>query len=123
MEEIDKMYQRIYLDSFMDNMNISELDKEEYYNIINNVKTNLKSFNISIESMCVLVYMQKLNNERESIMNKQLLAQKIKILELSIKINKKQLEKQPEDNKLQFKIQQDEKELEEHKDKYPEMFV
>lgn len=123
MKETDQMYQRIYLDSFMDNMNISELDKEEYYNIINNIKTNLKSFNMSIESMCVLVYMQKLNNERESIMNKQLLAQKIKILELSIKINKKQLEKYPDDNKLQFKIQQDEKELEEHKDKYPEMFV
>ena len=123
MKETDQMYQRIYLDSFMDNLNISELDKEEYYNIINNIKTNLKSFNMSIESMCVLVYMQKLNNERESIMNKQLLAQKIKILELSIKINKKQLEKQPEDNKLQFKIQQDEKELEEHKDKYPELFV
>ena len=123
MKETDQMYQRIYLDSFMDNMNISELDKEEYYNIINSIKTNLKSFNISIESMCVLVYMQKLNNERESIMNKQLLAQKIKILELSIKINKKQLEKYPDDNKLQFKIQQDEKELEEHKDKYPELFV
>ena len=78
---------------------------------------------MSIESMCVLVYMQKLNNERESIMNKQLLAQKIKILELSIKVNKRQLEKYPDDNKLQFKIQQDEKELEEHKDKYPELFV
>ena len=123
MKETDQMYQRIYLDSFMDNLNISELDKEEYYNIINNIKSNLKSFNMSIESMCVLVYMQKLNNERESIMNKQLLVQKIKILELSIKINKKQLEKYPDDNKLQFKIQQDEKELEEHKDKYPEMFV
>ena len=56
-------------------------------------------------------------------MNKQLLAQKIKILELSIKVNKRQLEKYPDDNKLQFKIQQDEKELEEHKDKYPELFV
>ena len=123
MKETDQMYQRIYLDSFMNNMNISESDKEEYYNIINNVKTNLKSFNMSIESMCILVYMQKLNNERESIMNKQLLVQKIKILELSIKINKRQLEKYPDDNKLQFKIQQDEKELEEHKDKYPELFV
>ena len=123
MKETDQMYQRIYLDSFMNNMNIAELDKEEYYNIINNMKTNLKSFNISIESMCVLVYMQKSNNERESIMNKQLLEQKIKILELSIKINKKQLEKYPDDNKLQFKIQQDERELEEHKDKYPELFV
>lgn len=123
MKETDQMYQRVYLDSFMDNMSISEHDKEEYYNIINNMKTNLKSFNISIESMCVLVYMKKLNDERESIMNKQLLAQKIKILELSIKINKKQLEKCPEDNKLQFKIQQDEKELEEYKDKYPELFV
>ena len=123
MKETDQMYQRIYLDSFMDNLNISELDKEEYYNIINNIKTNLKSFNISIEAMCILVYMQKLNNEREAIMNKQLLAQKIKILELSIKVNKRQLEKYPDDNKLQFKIQQDEKELEEHKDKYPELFV
>ena len=53
MKETDQMYQRIYLDSFMDNMNIAESDKEEYYNIINNVKINLKSFNISIESMCV----------------------------------------------------------------------
>ena len=123
MKETDQMYQRIYLDSFMDNLNISELDKEEYYNTIKNRKANLKSFDMSIESMCVLVYMQKLNNERESIMNKQLLAQKIKILELSIKINKRQLEKYPDDNKLQFKIQQDEKELEEHKDKYPELFV
>ena len=123
MKETDQMYQRIYLDSFMNNLNISELDKEEYYNIINNIKTNLKSFDMSIESMCVLVYMQKLNNERASIMNKQLLAQKIKILELSIKVNKRQLEKYPDDNKLQFKIQQDEKELEEHKDKYPELFV
>ena len=123
MKETDQMYQRIYLDSFMDNMNISELDKEEYYKTINSIKTNLKSFNMSIESMCVLVYMQKLNNEREAIMNKQLLEQKIKILELSIKVNKRQLEKHPEDNKLQFKIQQDEKELEEHKDKYPELFV
>ena len=123
MKETDQMYQRIYLDLFMGNLNISELDKEKYYNIINKIKTNLKSFNISIESMCILVYMQKLNNERESIMNKQLLAQKIKILELSIKINKRQLEKYPDDNKLQFKIQQDEKELEEYKDKYPELFV
>ena len=123
MKATDQMYQRIYLDSFMDNLNISELDKEEYYNIINGIKANLKSFDMSIESMCVLVYMQKLNNERESIMNKQLLEQKIKILELSIKINKKQLEKYPDDNKLQFKIQQDEKELEEYKDKYPELFV
>ena len=123
MKETDQMYQRIYLDSFMNNLNISELDKEEYYNIINKIKTNLKSLDMSIESMCVLVYMQKLNNERESIMNKQLLEQKIKILELSIKINKKQLEKCPDDNKLQLKIQQDEKELEEHKDKYPELFV
>ena len=123
MKATDQMYQRIYLDSFMNNLNISELDKEEYYNIINKIKTNLKSLDMSIESMCVLVYMQKLNNERETIMNKQLLAQKIKILELSIKINKKQLEKCPEDNKLQFKIQQDERELEEYKDKYPELFV
>ena len=123
MKETDQMYQRIFLDSFMNTMNIAELDKEEYYNIINKIKTNLKSLDMSIESMCVLVYMQKLNNERESIMNKQLLEQKIKILELSIKVNKRQLEKCPEDNKLQFKIQQDEKELEEHKDKYPEMFV
>ena len=123
MKETDQMYQRIYLDLFMGNLNISELDKEKYYNIINKIKTNLKSFNISIESMCILVYMQKLNNERESIMNKQLLAQKIKILELSIKINKRQLEKYPDDNKLQFKTQQDERELEEHKDKYPELFV
>ena len=123
MKETDQMYQRIYLDSFMDNMGISELDKEEYNNVINNIKKYFKSFDMSIESMCILVYMQKLNNEREIIMNKQLLTQKIKILELSIKINKKQLEKQPEDNKLQFKIQQDEKELEEYKDKYPELFV
>ena len=42
MKETDQMYQRIYLDSFMDNMNISDLDKEEYYNIINKIKTNLK---------------------------------------------------------------------------------
>ena len=75
------------------------------FSIINGIKANLKSFDMSIESMCVLVYMQKLNNESEYIMNKQLLAQKIKILELSIKINKRQLEKYPDDNKLQFKIQ------------------
>lgn len=123
MKETDQMHQRVYLDLFMDNMGISEHNKEEYFNIINNIKTNLKSYDMSIESMCVLVYAKKLNDERESIMNKQLLAQKIKILELSIKINKKQLEKQPEDNKLQFKIQQDEKELEDYKDKYPELFV
>lgn len=123
MKEIDQMHQRVYLDLFMDNLNISELDKEEYFNIIKDIKTNLKSFDMSIESICVLVYMKKLNNERESIMNKQLLEQKIKILELSIKINKKQLEKCPEDNKLQFKIQQDEKELEDYKNKYPELFV
>ena len=123
MKATDQMYQRIFLDSFMNNLNISVLDKEEYYNIINNVKTNLKSLDMSIESMCVLVYMQKLNNEREFIMNKQLLEQRIKILELGIKVNKRQLEKHPHDHKLQFKIQQDEKELEEHKDKYPELFV
>lgn len=56
-------------------------------------------------------------------MNKKLLEQKIKILELSIKINKRELEKYPHNNKLQFKIQQDKKELEEYKDKYPELFV
>lgn len=54
---------------------------------------------------------------------KYLIEPKIEILRLSIKMNLKSYEKNPENTNLKKQIEKDKIELEKYKKKYPELFV
>ena len=54
---------------------------------------------------------------------KYLIEPKIEILRLSIKMNLKSLQKNPENINLKKQIEKDKIELEKYKKKYPELFV